>query len=222
MMRRLALAAMAGLALALIAPAGGARAAEKRPLRIVALGDSLVAGYGLPAGEAFPAQLQRALSARGHQVEIIDAGVSGDTASDGLARLDWSVPDDADAVIVELGGNDALRGIDPEVTRRALDTILRRLKERRLAVLLCGMLAPRNMGTSYAQAFDALFPALAKAHNVLFYPFFLDGVATELALNQRDGLHPSAAGVNRIVDRILPKTEELIAQAKSLRGSNQR
>ena len=199
--------------------AGGLRAEGALPLRIVALGDSLVAGLGLRAAEAFPARLQQALAARGLDVEIVNAGISGDTAADGLARLDWSVPEDTDAVILELGGNDALRGIDPAVTRKALDAILRRLKERRLPVLLCGMLAPRNMGTAYAQAFDGIFPGLAAAYNVPFYPFFLDGVAADLSLNQRDGLHPSAAGVNVIVKRILPKMVELIAQAKPLRGS---
>jgi acyl-CoA thioesterase-1 len=211
--------AVAVVVVLLAGHAGGARAESARPLRIVALGDSLVAGYGLRAAEAFPAKLQQALAAKGFAVEIVNAGISGNTAADGLARLDWSVPEGTDAVILELGANDALRGIDPAVTREALDTILRRLKERRIPVLLCGMAAPRNMGTAYALAFDGIFPALAAAYNVPFYPFFLDGVATDLALNQRDGLHPSAAGVGVIVKGILPKVEELIARAKLLRGS---
>lgn len=207
------------LALGLSAMPRGARGANEAPLHIVALGDSLTAGYGLRAGESFPARLQRALTAKGINVEISDAGVSGDTAGDGLARLDWSVPEGTDAVILELGANDALRGIDPQATREALAAILRRLGERRIPVLLCGMLAPRNMGTAYTQAFDAIFPELAAAYNVPLYPFFLQGVATELTLNQQDGMHPSAAGVDVIVNRILPKVEELITQAKTLRAS---
>ena len=198
-----AMAMIVAVALILAAQAGGLRAEGARPLRIVALGDSLVAGFGLRAAEAFPVKLRQALAAKGLDVEIVNAGVSGDTAADGLARLDWSVPENTDAVILELGANDSLRGTDPAVTRKALDAILRRLKERRIPVLLCGMLAPRNMGTAYAQAFDGIFP----------------GVAADLSLNQRDGLHPSAAGVDEIVKRILPKVEELIAQTKLLRGS---
>jgi acyl-CoA thioesterase-1 len=173
----------------------------------------------LRAAEAFPARLQQALAAKGYAVEIVNAGISGETATDGLARLDWSAPAGTDAVILELGANDALRGIDPAVTRKALDAILRRLQERRIPVLLCGMLAPRNMGTAYAQAFDGIFPALAAAYNVPLYPFFLDGVVADLSLNQGDGVHPSAAGVSVIVNRILPKVEELIARARSAGGS---
>ena len=219
MLHRVVGAVVAALALLLAGHAGEARAEGARPVRIVALGDSLVAGYGLRGAEAFPVRLQQALNAKGLKVEIVNAGISGDTTADGLARLDWAVPEGTDGVILELGANDALRGIDPAATRKALETILRRLKERRIPVLLCGMLAPRNMGTAYAQAFDGIFPALAADYNALFYPFFLDGVATDLALNQRDGLHPSAAGVDVIVKQILPKTEELIAQAKLQRGS---
>ncbi len=213
------LPALVALALALTGPAGVAMADTARPLRIVALGDSLVAGLGLRAAEAFPVRLQQALAAKGYAVEIVNAGVSGDTASDGLARLDWSVPAGTDAVILELGANDAMRGTDPAVTRKALDTILRRLQERRIPVLLCGMLAPRNLGTAYAQAFDGIFPALAAVYNVPLYPFFLDGVATDLSLNQGDGAHPSAAGVSVIVKRILPKVEELIALAERQAGN---
>lgn len=177
-------------------------------------GDSLSTGLGLPAAEAFPARLARALKAKGVAVDIADAGVSGDTASGGLARLDWSVPEGTDAVIVELGANDALRGVDPKVTRSALDTILRKLKERNIEVLLAGMLAPRNLGETYTRAYDSIFPQLATAHGALFYPFFLDGVATDAKLNQRDGVHPNAAGVDAIVARILPKVEELVTRVR--------
>jgi acyl-CoA thioesterase I len=193
----------------LAAPA--TRAAD-HPVRIVALGDSLTAGYGLAANEAFPVKLQRALAAKGLATDIANAGVSGDTTSGGLARLDWSVPDGTDAVILELGANDALRGLDPEVTRGALDAMLHRLSERHIPVLLCGMLAPRNMGTEYGRAFDAIYPDLAGAYGAILYPFFLDGVATEPRLNQRDGLHPTAAGVDVIVEKILPAVERLVAK----------
>jgi acyl-CoA thioesterase-1 len=188
------------------------------PIKIVALGDSLTAGFGLPPEAAFPARLEAALRAKGHAVQIANAGVSGDTPAGGLARLDWSVPDGTDAVILELGANDGLRGIDPKITRAALEAILRRLKERRIAVLFTGMRAPRNMGPEYVQAFDAIFPQLAAAYDVVFYPFFLDGVVGDRALNQGDGIHPTAAGVSAIVERILPKAEELIARIKAQRG----
>lgn len=189
------------------------------PVKIVALGDSLTAGFGLAPHATFPARLEAALRAKGHAVEIANAGVSGDTSSGGLARLDWSVPEGTDAVILELGANDSLRGADPNLTRAALDGILRRLQERRIAVLFIGMLAPRNLGADYAQAFDAIFPALAAAYDVVFYPFFLEGIAGAGALNQGDGIHPTAAGVEIIVERILPKAEELIARVKAQRGS---
>jgi len=192
--------------------AAPATQAADRPVRIVALGDSLTAGYGLAANEAFPVKLQRALAAKGLATDIANAGVSGDTTSGGLARLDWSVPDGTDAVILELGANDALRGLDPKVTRGALDAMLRRLGERHIPVLLCGMLAPRNMGPEYGRAFDAIYPDLAKAYGAILYPFFLDGVATEPKLNQRDGLHPTAAGVDVIVAKILPTVERLLAK----------
>jgi acyl-CoA thioesterase I len=196
-----------------------ATANAERAIKIVAFGDSLTAGFGLPADAAFPAKLQRALRNKGIDADVINAGVSGDTASGGLARLDWSLPDGADAVILELGANDALRGLDPKVTRTALDSILRRLKERRIEVLLAGMRAPRNFGPDYAAAFDAVFPQLASAHNVLFYPFFLEGVAADAKLNQPDGLHPTAAGVDAIVAAIIPKVEELVARVRAKRSS---
>jgi acyl-CoA thioesterase-1 len=203
------------------AAAGAAGPGPAGPLRIVALGDSLVAGYGLPPGDAFAVQLQKALAAKGHTgdraVEIVNAGVSGDTARDGLARLDWALPDDADAVLVELGANDALRGIDPSVTRKALDEILRRLTARGIPVLLCGMQAPPNLGPVYKAAFDAVFPELAAAHGVPLYPFFLDGAAAERGFNQPDGMHPNGAGVKVIVERILPAVEDLVARARARR-----
>ena len=200
-----------------VAALTGSAPAADRVLKIVAFGDSLTAGLGLPAGAAFPARLEAALKAKGHAVAIVNAGVSGDTASGGLGRLDWSVPDDADAVILELGANDALRGIDPKTTKAALDAILGKLDARRVPVLLAGMAAPRNMGADYVRAFDAIYPALASTHRVVFYPFFLEGVATDPKLNQGDGLHPTAAGVDVIVARILPSVEALIARARAER-----
>ncbi len=188
--------------------------AADRPLKIVALGDSLTAGYGLASSAAFPVQLQRALEARGHKVVIENAGVSGDTAQGGLDRLDWSIGAGVDGVIVELGANDALRGLDPSHTRNALDAIVSRLKQRNIAVLLAGMRAPVNMGGDFAGRFDSLFPALAEKHGVLLYPFFLDGVAARRELNQNDGIHPTAEGVKVIVDRILPTVEVFIGGLK--------
>lgn len=192
------------------------RAAE-RPVNIVALGDSLTAGYGLAANEAFPAQLERALKAKGVAVKIVNAGVSGDTATGGLARFEWSVPDGTDAVILELGANDALRGFDPAITRKALDTMLHRLQERKIPVLLCGMMAPPNLGAEYGRAFNAIYPDLAAQTGAILYPFFLAGVAADPKLNQRDGLHPTAAGVTVIVARMLPEVEELIARVNDSR-----
>jgi acyl-CoA thioesterase-1 len=194
-----------------------AMAAEK-PVHIVALGDSLVAGFGLPAEATFTVRLARALRDKGIAAEIVNAGVSGDTATGGLARLDWSVPDGTDAVIVSLGGNDVLRGIEPKVTREALDQIVRRLKERGIAVLLAGMRAPPNMGPDYVQAFEAIYPDLAAKHGVVFYPFILDGVAADQRMNQRDGIHPNEAGVNAIVGGILPKVLDLVARVRARTG----
>jgi acyl-CoA thioesterase-1 len=206
------------LAALVFAFAGRVRAAADRPVKIVVLGDSLSAGLGLRADAAFPARLAQALKAKDIAVSVANAGVSGDTASGGLGRLDWSVPDGTDAVIVELGANDALRGIDPKLTKTALDTILNKLKERHIVVLLAGMEAPRNMGSAYVQAFDAIYPALASSHPVAFYPFFLDGVAADPKLNQGDGLHPNAAGVDVIVARMLPQVEKLIDRVRAARG----
>lgn len=215
--QRLAALALVTLFCAL-SPLGG-QAADDRPVQVVVLGDSLSAGLGLPVEAAFPARLSEALKAKDIAATVANAGVSGDTASGGLGRLDWSVPPGTEAVILELGANDALRGLDPALTKTALDTILRRLKDRHIAVLLVGMRAPRNMGSDYVRAFDAIYPALASTHSVVLYPFFLDGVATDPKLNLRDGLHPNAAGVDVIVARILPRVEELIARVRAARGS---
>lgn len=193
--------------------------ATEKPVKIVVLGDSLSAGYGLAGQDAFPSRLGTALKANGVAAEIVNAGVSGDTATGGLDRLGWSVPDGTDAVIVELGANDALRGVNPEVTKKALDGILQNLKKRNIPVLLAGMLSPPNMGADYAKEFNAIYPALAQQYGALLYPFFLDGVAAEATLNQRDGMHPNSKGVDIIVQRILPKVEELIGRVKTVRGS---
>jgi len=190
-----------------------ARSAEG-PVRIVALGDSLTAGFGLPGAAAFPVRLERALTAKGLAVLISNAGVSGDTMSDGLARLDWSVPEGTQAVILELGANDMLRGLDPRLTRKALEEILRRLGERHIEVLVCGMLAAPNLGTDFVQAFNGMFPELAASRHLLLYPFFLDGVLEDRRLVQPDGLHPTAAGVDVIVAGVLPKAAELVARVR--------
>lgn len=189
--------------------------ATAEPLRIVAFGDSLTSGYRLDAKHAFPVQLQIALRKRGHDVIVANAGVSGDTAAAGLARLDWAVPDGTHAVILELGANDALRGLDPVKTYEALTRIISKLKERGIAVLIAGMKAPRNFGKDYVKTFDRIYPYLAKHHDVPFYPFFLDGVAGVGNLNQRDGIHPTAEGVAVIVKRIIPAVEKLIKLARS-------
>ena len=204
------------LACAALAPAGagaqgGARAQGVAPIRLVALGDSLTAGYNLPAEAAFPAALERALRAKGYAVEIVNAGVSGDTASAGLDRLDWSVADGTDGVIVELGANDMLRGLDPAVPREAIESIVRRLKARGIPVMLAGMYASRNLGQAYVERFDGLYTEIAKEHGLVLYPFFLDGIAGERSLNLPDGLHPTAKGVEVIVARILPTVERFLA-----------
>ncbi|WP_209000551.1 arylesterase [Labrenzia sp. DG1229] len=190
-------------------------AVQSADLKLVVLGDSLSAGYQLAPQEGFPEQLQKALDARGLSVEVVNAGVSGDTTSGGLSRLDWSVGTDADAVIVELGANDALRGIQPDITRNNLNEITRRLRDRGVEVLLAGMLAPRNLGPEYAEAFDPIYSDLAQAHGALLYPFFLEGVALNPNLNLSDGMHPNADGIAIIVENILPKVEELLAKASS-------
>jgi acyl-CoA thioesterase-1 len=182
-----------------------------KPVKLVVLGDSLSAGFGLPGSAAFPARLQKALKAKGIEVDIGNAGVSGDTTSGGRDRLDWSVPEGTEAVILELGANDALRGIDPKVARTALTEILTRLQARKIAVLLCGMVAPPNYGADYSARFNAIYPDLAKTFQVPLYPFFLEGVASEARLNQADGLHPTAEGIDVIVKNILPTVEAFLS-----------
>ena len=180
------------------------------PIKIVVLGDSLSAGYGLSGSDAFPAKLQKALKAKGIAVDMINAGVSGDTSSGGLDRLDWSVPEGTQAVILELGANDALRGTDPAVTRAALTDILAQLKVRGIAVMLCGMVAPPNYGADFAARFNSIYPDIAKAYDVPLYRFFLEGVAADPKLNQADGMHPTAEGVDIIVKNILPTVEAFL------------
>ena len=193
-------------------------ASAKKPIKMVVLGDSLSAGLGLSAPAAFPQRLQKSLKDNGIAVEMINAGVSGDTSSGGRDRLDWSVPDGTDAVIVELGANDALRGIDPAVTRSALSDILTRLKARGVAVMLCGMLAPPNYGADYSAHFNAIYPELAKSFGVPLYPFFLEGVAADARLNQADGLHPTAEGVDVIVRNILPSVQAFLGTISGQRS----
>lgn len=208
----LAGSAAAALVAALGAGSTAVRAAGERPIRLVALGDSLTAGYGLPKGKGFAPRLEAALKAAGLHVEVIDAGVSGDTTDMGLARLDWSVPADADAVIVELGANDALRGLPPAEAKRNLDAIVGKLTLRGQKVLVAGMLAPRNLGPAYVGAFDPMFAEVSKTWGAIYYPFFLDGVALDPKLVMADGLHPTAEGVEEIVARILPAVRALIAR----------
>lgn len=196
--------------------AGSLRAAGpvSGPISIIAFGDSLTAGYRLAPGDAFPVKLEQALRARGHAVEIANAGVSGDTTAAGLARLDWAVPDGAHLVILELGANDALRGLDPAAARRNLDAIIKRITSKGARVLLAGMRAPRNWGDDYVRRFDAIFPDLASTHNLQLYPFFLEGVALRQGLNLDDGLHPNARGIDAIVAGILPMVERALVELK--------
>ncbi|MGY4599530.1 acyl-CoA thioesterase-1 [Bradyrhizobium sp. GM22.5] len=201
---------IAVLMFALMTVANPAWAEAAKPIKLVVLGDSLSAGLGLPAQEAFPTKLQKALQDKGIEVGMTNAGVSGDTSSGGRDRLDWSVPDGTDGVIIQLGANDALRGIDPDLTRAALTEIVQRLKARKIAVMLCGMLAPPNYGADYAARFNSIYPDLAKKFGVPLYPFFLDGVAADAKLNQADGIHPTAAGVDIIVKNILPTVEAFL------------
>ena len=214
-LRRVSFAAV--LLIAAFVPAGTAYAMDEdmREPVIVALGDSLTAGLGLPEKDAFPAQLEQALRARGQKVRVVNAGVSGDTAAAGLARLDWSVPDDASAVIVELGANDALMGLDPAATKAALDKIITAIQAKGLPILLAGMEAPRNMGKDYVEAYGAMYQDLADRYGVILYPFFLDGVALDDKLTFQDGMHPNAKGVAHIVEGILPKVEELLARVEA-------
>jgi len=184
------------------------------PVRLMVLGDSLAAGYGLEKHESFTEQLAAALRKKGHAIHMINAGVSGDTSAGGKARVGWALADKPEAVILELGANDGLRGLDPAETRANLDAILTRLKAAKIKVLLAGMLAPPNLGKGYGAEFARIYPALAKKHNVPLYKFFLEGVAANANLNQKDGIHPNAAGVAEIVRRILPAVEKLIGDVK--------
>lgn len=200
--------------------AAAGRAADPAPIRIVAFGDSLVAGYGLRQEDAFPAQLQAALRAQNANVEIVNSGVSGDTSAAALARLEWAIPEGVDGAIVLLGGNDFLRGLSPKKMRENLNEILASLRRRNLQILLLGMKAPRNTGQAYYKAFDAVFPELATKHGTLLDPFFLEGVAQSLELNQIDGLHPNAKGVAKIVARLLPKAEALVERIRVQREAD--
>lgn len=211
MHRRLLLAF--ALAITLVTAKSGAVRAE--PVKILAFGDSLTAGYGLPEGDGFVPQLQQALEKMGREVTVINGGLSGDTTAGGLSRLDWMLAEKPDAVIVELGANDMLRGLSPDEARSNLDATLQRIKESGAKVLLVGMLATRNLGADYVAKFDAIYPDLAKVHDVSLYPFFLDGVAAKPELNQQDGLHPTKEGVAVIVGNILPYVEKMLDTPRS-------
>ena len=215
-----ALTMLSWLLAPLVANAEGAGTPSgKTPLEVVAFGDSLSAGYGVGPGESFPEQLQKALRGKGYDVDVANAGVSGDTTTGGLARVEWSVPESADLVIVELGANDALRGVSPEIAAKNLDLILQKLKTRGQAILLAGMIAPPNMGGQYAKAFDPIYPELSKKYGVPLYPFFLDGVAAKPGLNQDDAMHPNAKGVAIIVARMLPMVTEALDKIKAAKAS---
>ena len=198
-----------------------AAAAKAETVRLMAFGDSLTHGYGLAAGDTFPEQLEAALTAEGLDVLVINAGNSGDTTAAGRARLDWALADNPTAVILELGANDGLRGLDPAATYDNLDAIMDRLSAAGLPVLIAGMLAPPNLGREYGEAFNSVFPRLAEKYRVPLYPFFLDGVALVPELNQPDGIHPNAAGVAEIVRRIKPQVVELVEAAALAQGSVQ-
>lgn len=189
--------------------------AAQQPIQLVGFGDSLMAGYQLAPSESYTAQLETALQAKGHDVVVTNAGVSGDTTSGGLSRVDWSVPDGTDGVILELGANDALRGISPDETEKNLDAIISRLKERNIPVLLAGMLAPPNMGQAYSERFGEIYPRLAKKHDVPLYPFFLDGVVAVAGTQLEDGMHPNAKGVGIMVERSLPAVEAFLGDIRT-------
>ena len=203
---------LANAAFALLLILGTAHPAAARALRLLVLGDSLAAGYGLAHADGFEAQLGQALKAHGYDVDIVDAAVSGDTTAGGRARLDWAIGDGADAALIELGGNDGLRGLDPKETAANLGAILDTLAKRHIPVLLSGMYAPPNLGADYERQFRAVFDQLGKRPGVLYDPFFLQGVAADPALNQADHIHPNPEGVKRIVARILPPVEKLLGE----------
>ena len=199
------------------APAQAEAMQEKQEIVILSFGDSLMAGYQIPIDKAFPAQLEAALREKGYSVRVVNSGVSGDTAAEGLARLDWSLNEKVDGAIVEFGANDALRGIEPKVTEPSLDEILKTLKDKRIELLVAGMEAPRNWGKDYDDAFRAMYPRLAAKYGALLYPFFLKDVATVRSLNLTDGLHPTPEGVAVVVRNILPEVEKLIARIREKR-----
>ncbi|HET7448856.1 MAG TPA: arylesterase [Methyloceanibacter sp.] len=214
MKRRVSLMALV-VAILLCAVALPKSEAKERETVIVALGDSLTAGLGLPQSESFPAKLEAALKAQGRNVTVANAGVSGDTVLGALDRLDWALPPNTSAVIVELGGNDALQGLPPAEIEASLAKIIERVKAKGLPVLIAGMESPRNMGKDYVDQFHAIYPDLAERYGALLYPFFLDGVALDPGLMQEDGIHPNAKGVDRIVQGILPKVDELLTQVEN-------
>ena len=196
------------------APAHAEAVQEKQEIVILSFGDSLMAGYQIPIDKAFPAQLEEALREKGYSVRVVNSGVSGDTAAEGLARLDWSLNEKVDGAIVEFGANDALRGIEPKITEPSLDEILKTLKDKRIELLVAGMEAPRNWGKDYDDAFRAMYPRLAAKYGALLYPFFLKDVATVRSLSLADGLHPTPEGVAVVVRNILPEVEKLIARIR--------
>jgi len=210
---------VAGLHIAVIvASMAFAVVANAKTISLVGFGDSLMAGYQLPPGDGFPEKLQAALTAKGVDVSIANAGVSGDTTAGGLARIDWSVPDGTDGVILELGGNDALRGIPPEESEKNLDQIIARLKERGVAVLLVGMLAPPNMGSDYAGRFNSIYEKLAQKHGVALYPFFLDGVALDAGLKLEDGMHPNSKGIDVMVEKMEPAITQFLGTISTVKN----
>jgi acyl-CoA thioesterase-1 len=214
MKRRVSLVALL-VAILLCAAALPKSEAKEQETVIVALGDSLTAGLGLPQSESFPAKLKATLKAQGRNVTVVNAGVSGDTVSAALDRLAWALPPNTSAVIVELGGNDALKGLPPAQIEASLAKIIERVKAKGLPVLIAGMESPRNMGKDYVDQFHAIYPDLAERYGALLYPFFLDGVALDPGLMQEDGIHPNAKGVDRIVQGILPKVDELLTQVEN-------
>ncbi|RDJ09611.1 arylesterase [Rhizobium grahamii] len=210
---------VAGLHIAVIvASLTFAVAASARTISLVGFGDSLMAGYQLPPGDGFPEKLQAALKAKGVDISIANAGVSGDTTTGGLARIDWSIPDGTDGVILELGANDALRGIPPQESEKNLDQMIARLKERGIAVLLVGMLAPPNMGGDYAAQFNPMYQKLAQKHGVALYPFFLDGVALDAGLNLDDGMHPNSKGIDVMVEKMEPAITQFLGTISTVKN----
>ncbi|MDM9649631.1 arylesterase [Rhizobium sp. S163] len=192
--------------------------AQARTINLVGFGDSLMAGYQLPPGDGFPEKLQAALKAKGLDVAVANAGVSGDTTTGGLSRIDWSVPDGTDAVILELGANDALRGIAPEQSEENLDQMITRLKERGIAVFLAGMMAPPNMGGDYAARFNPIYEKLARKHGLTLYPFFLDGVVLDASLKLEDGMHPNSKGVDTMVQKMEPAITQFIGTLPTVKN----